>query len=125
MALTFEDYLPVIIAAVLSFGSALIILVIGRHMNVFDKTRQQSTLTTVNIGNVQEDMKELKDMHKEMKDFITDKIDEQEKNSREEFRRVFEKVEKVSTEVYNLGWRVRELEGSNHKRGNGSGGSVL
>lgn len=125
MVLTLEDYLPIIIAALLAFIGSFVVLIVGRQVNAFDKTKQQSTLSTINIVNVQEDLTELKHLHKDLKDFIEKKADKHEVENREEFRRVFERIDRMNTEVYNLGWRVRELESHYRERSNGSGGAVM
>lgn len=116
-----DDYYPVLIGSIFAFASAFSILVIGRHMNVFDKTRQQSTLTTVNIGNVQEELKEMKRMHEDLKDFFDRKFEKAEEERKAEFRRAFEKIEAIAQETYNIGWRVRELEGRANRAPGGSG----
>jgi hypothetical protein len=129
---TLDDYTPVIIGSIFAFASAFAIMIIGRHMNVFDKTRHQSTLTTVNVGNVQEDMKELKKMHDDLKAFFDRKFEKFEEENKSEFRRGFEKLDKMSAELYNLGWRVSALEGSGNRGrsvpslgGPGGGGGAL
>lgn len=123
---TFDEYLPVIIAGTFGFAASIIVLFLGRHMNLFDRTKQASTVATFNIGNVQENMKELKEMHKELKDFLNQKIEDIEKGNHEENRRIWQRIEKISTEAYNVDWRLRALEGRGHPHtGTDSNGALM
>jgi BMFP domain-containing protein YqiC len=127
-----ETYFPILLAAFAGFVFSFFLMIYKKKDDLFDKTRHQSVLTTVNVGNIQEQMKEIRKMHeqlkednKELKEHIDNRLDKLEDETKEEFKLQREKIDKISTEGYNLNWRVGEIENKFRHRGNGSGGSVM
>lgn len=75
MAITAEDY------TLLIFGilGTLVITVVGslilRHLNIIGKTKDTSTITTINVGGLQEDFKEFKHIMETSRERTEGKLD--------------------------------------------------
>jgi chromosome segregation ATPase len=123
-----EAYFPYLVGGFITFAITFAAIIYKKRDDIFEKTRHQSSLTTINVGNIQEQMKEIKKMNDDLKEHFDDRLDKIERENKSEFKDFREQLSKISTESYNLGWRVGELEDRLKTRGgrsNGSGGAVM
>lgn len=97
------DQLNLIIPIISSSIIAILILFIGRHLQVFDRTSRNSVIARYSIENIQEDLNDLKTQMREMRervdkshDDITMLMEKKNEKLRDDFQKLAQKVDDVN-----------------------------
>jgi len=129
---TAEDYTLLILGI---FGT-LVITVVGslilRHLNIIGKTKDASTITTINVGGLQEDFKDFKHLMEETRERTERKLDglieliqKKDESFRNEIKRMDERFYSTEREqesrhnlnkiqIMEINLRLKALEAKNH-----------
>jgi hypothetical protein len=107
----------------LIFGilGTLVITIVGslilRHLNIIGKTKDASTITTINVGGLQEDFKDFKKSmaddreHLNLKlDGIFNLIEKKDDTFRSELRRLDERHTTTEKTLIEINYRLKSLE---------------